>query len=273
MIGLFFHDSDYDKIDFEQLESKGVTDVFANGLHPPHSPYNDYKDMITNIYGRIETTNLNLWSDFTPLYLDGWQPPNNTLQTIVDELLHDILSENCFELAGISFDDFAYDHTIWTGSNTVLEGTDEEILLTSFAEHQHDVIHEYGKQLIINGPIENGRGLYVPNISKVVDYYAPQLYKNHTYNECNTNAWIVQKLKQTLNQTTNKNIIPLLITYDTNNALRSVVDVEGQIRSVLKYVDDYILFYEDYFDYNTRLYKRKTEMVSLNLLVKMVRLV
>lgn len=273
MIGLFIQDSDYSTIDFNKLEKVGVTDIFANGLHPPHSPYNDYVKMMEGVYSEIETTNLKLWSDFTPLYLDGWQPPNQEMKEIVSSLIDDIFTEDSFELEGICFDDFAYDPTIWTSSNINLDGTSvEEILLTEFAAHQHDLIHEYGKRLIVNGPIENGRGLYIQNLSEVVDYYAPQLYKNNSYPWCNTDSWLRFKLRQELDYTQKKNIIPILITYNgLDNSLRTVSDVEKQEKSVLRYVDDYILFHEDYFDYDTYLYRPRTEILFPNLLVRTIK--
>jgi hypothetical protein len=225
----------YSLPDFEDLTSKGLTDVIYADSYLMRN-YTTCKTNINNVLSAIEGTGLNLWLD-EDAFADGQgtdvNPNDSTHRTLFCNKISQVLTDYP-ELKGVMIEDFFW-KSQWGGT-----GPDFNTILGTYANQIANAVHDVDSDNLF-APTTGWQASCIPNLAAVSDILIAQCYFDGVY-------YLTQpytSLKQVLGQITNIPVIPILGTFTetTGHPLRPLSDILHDIANVTRaHSSDYILY-------------------------------
>lgn len=263
MIYGVFLGSDYETLNYKNIEDMGLTDVIR-GQWAHKTIITDYTNAITDIQtllGLVETTSLKTWTDL-PCFLKS-SPPHVWAETndlehldVLCERIINMMSE-CETLEGVFFDDFDCPNNLNPPSSDLIY----------FAGMCKDAVNSMGGKLGLTACYSYDPSFFAEKVSKyepVSDYVSPMIYKHAARP---TDQYVYDCVNKMADSFVNpkSNLLPLLITYDIASELGDLVlfsedNILNQMRIVLREkTKGYILYSQNRMPDMTHCLQKKTK--------------
>lgn len=234
-----------DTVDPSLLASSGCTDIFVmfgSGAQPTYD-FTKFQNYLENVILSLEEVNLNLWVDLIAFQDNNgnWTHPTNLAhkEDFITKLA-EIINTNP-QIYGVSFNDYAYHPTIYDSSWP--SRATETQALTTWAIDVIKEVKSVNPEIKFAAATYEMYGMNFETLSPIFDYLMPELYIGRLVTCTNhTNRWIDQRLEEYGDVA--KNLLPLLITYDTQTGfVYSKKNITTQIKVASSHpVEGYVLF-------------------------------
>lgn len=245
MRGLYVWPGDYDDIDWDDFESKGLTDVILSDSNLL-SNYNTLKSHVENYTTILENTNINfhlLVSPFKNSSGSTVSPADNTQRDSVASACANIIID-CPEIQSIQFDDYFYPSSFYVYAQRAAQS----LVLQDFLQTTVNSVHDADSSVKVSPTImpTSYNACYPSTISPVADYVTVQAYRLYSQTE-NTLNTLQTNLNNFYGYVNGKDVLVALITFLDSYASRSWGNIRADVEMLHRNgYDDYALFNYNY---------------------------